>query len=282
MQLAFRESNQKWHDRRISVVAGFVDCMPGELPAEGMVQLLVRSGGSDQVLDLGAPEILPWPDRQYDPNYLGYGMGSFVTQSIWRFPENQNVLQLYCREVRMQSRELLGQVYAVEGLVVTATQEPDYEAISIFKGGKRGLQYVGRLGHEVRPDWNIPPMVNQTMGESLAAFFRMPLWGFGQEPVGMVNTMHPKVCDLYDLYHYGPKDAQDERIEDFMRQAGLAQSPLGQEFSSVVKELQKAHPGYLEGRRSATPETRSEMDVFSWRMSVAVKKVLDANEDPSP
>lgn len=273
MQLAFRATSHKIGERQVSMVAGFVSAMPGQLPAEGIAEMGVLDGTPEGITELGPIRHIYFPSREHDPNYLSYGMGSFVTQRFWDIPARGQVLQLYCREVRMPSDHLLGQVYAVESLIALSEKmAPAYDLISVFAQHREGFSMSGALGREIHPDWDIPPLVEATRGNSLAAFFRMPLWGFGDEPVGLVATMHPKVCDAYDRYRWGPETDRKPELVALIRDAGL-DWPKQTDYLTAISSIRGKYPGFLENRSSAGVQTKADDLLMSQRFREAIEQL---------
>ena len=177
-------------------------------------------------------------------------------------------------------------VFAVEGLASTpAAMRLDTDSIWVFRRneGSTGLTGVGRLGAEVNPDWQIPPMVEATRGRQLSQFYGMPLWGWGTEPVGIPATMHLHMCDLLDRWNRLDEAGReaDPELTRQMRVWGLDASLRDEQFGRVLDHIRESHPEYFENRSCSQPRTAAEERAANAIMREAISAVL-SEDAPRP
>lgn len=280
MQVAFRAASEKSHGRNTYMVAGVLaHPLVSQLRPETIAAMSVIGSSTIEAVRF---EAAYRPDEHNKLDLAASGLGSLVTRRMWELPRVGDVLQIFLRDTLIEPPVDDHEVYAFSGLlVVDPDMVVDCDAIYCFDGAAGTLAYAGKLGVDIRPEWGSPGMVERTRGCQLDSFLHEPLWGFGDEAVGLRSTMRLDVNSLVDRHSMlwileTPTPQQAREVEELERQLhpqGLGRGFRDDNFKAAMKVYHQRFPD-LVTRSSSTPVTRSLIAEFDEAMRAAIAESI--------
>jgi hypothetical protein len=189
--MCFRQSSERPNGRYSWMVAGVATATPGLIREETMMVLTPRPGGEMVVTGRNIDPV----QHHHSDLLAGTPIGQMVTQRMWFLPAADDVVELFFRRARLPVGE--GDGFIFSGIAMSTDPDRyDPRRIACFSGTPgQSFALDGYLGEDVNSAWDIPDMVEGTRGESHGAQLSMPLWGFGETPVGIPGHMHLDLLD---------------------------------------------------------------------------------------
>lgn len=282
IQLAFRETGQKTSYGEVYMAYGFVRARGGVFDIERVAHFGIRQDGRGAIVEIGLTGVSSNLDID-DNHRLSCGLDSLLTATNW--PLSVSGLSLFMRETRLDPIDPCHQVLGVVGFV-TSFPMPllvDQDAIHAFSGPSMAF---ARPDLERRPERG---MVELSRGMKPDQVLRQPLWGFGENPVGLRATLELGICDLLDrqreLSRSDPRSEMDEAelvtITSELRSYGLpGPGSTDVTFQKAMQWLAENHPHLLTAR-SGDPADREAIEEYGAAMKSAVIAVT-TNTAPSP
>ncbi|MDW9481154.1 hypothetical protein GOB57_21140 [Sinorhizobium meliloti] len=289
-QIAFRETREALAEHDLWIASGLVEAdEPFALRSEEKFTSVRMEFAAD-----GAPLLALFTNNVYAPTYAGEPLDvdlkdsdieSLLKKQIDRVtPGPFSNAELFMRRTRIEATDSGRVVLAFSGLV--GYKPPTrIDCDTVFQLGSIApevapesfLRYEGRVGTDIRPDWGHPSMIASTKGFSATAFLRLPVWGFGEEPIRVGSTMHLDVQDMMSRHralHFAVRTPSEEaeyaKLSTFMRRAGLNDFGRHPDFEEAMQKLM--HAGYAA--EDGTPLTRSELSARSDYMSKVVQELV--------
>lgn len=291
IQIAFRETRDSVEGHNLWMAMGLVE-MDKALALrsdEMFTSVRLEFTGDD------TPLLALFTNNIYPPSHAGHplqkddlkqmGVESILKEQLDRVtPGAFSNAELFMRRTRVKATEDGRVVLAFSGL---AGYRPPtrVDCDSVYQlgsgspevGPEAFLKYEGRVGTDINPGWGHPSMIASTAGYSASAFLRMPVWGFGEEPVRVGSTMHLDTQDMMSRHralHFSDRTAAEEaeyaRLSMIMKRAGLNDFGRHPDFEEAMRKLLDA--GFPS--EDSTPLTRSELSARSDYMSDIVRGLV--------
>lgn len=198
------------------------------------------------------------------PDYASDDVSSFATKHVWLTPRKPGDCEMFLRRTRMSPSSGGLEVMAFTAMAaVHRDARVDDQAVMQYRfDGDDTFLFEGRVGEDLKPEWGAPDMKARTAGNSLMAFLREPVWGFGTEPMSLPSSMRLDFLDRLDEYRelelQAARTEEGEnrlrRLEPEMRSQGMAlRDEDYREFLDVMRVRGEIQP-------ASQPMTRAECE----------------------
>lgn len=290
IQIAFRETRESAEGHALWMAMGLVEMNKAlaRRSEEKFTSVRMEFTGD------GTPLLALFTNNIYPPSHAGrplqddlkqMDIESLLKQQLDRvIPGAFSNAELFMRRTRVKATGDDRVVMAVSGLLgYRPPTRVDCDSVYQLGSGapeigpEAFLKYEGRVGTDINPGWGHPAMVASTAGYSASAFLRMPVWGFGEEPVRVGSTMHLDIQEMMSRHralHFSDRTAAEEveyaRLSTTMTRAGLNDFGRHPDFEEAMRKLMEAGFPPDDG----TPLTRSELSARSDYMSEIVKNLM--------
>lgn len=290
IQIAFRETRESVEGHALWMAMGLVemDKMLALRSEEKFTSVRMEFKGD------GTPLLALFTNNIYAPSHAGrpipddlkqVEIESLLRQQLDRVPPGAfSNAELFMRRTRVKATADDRVVMAVSGLVgYRPLTRVDCDSVHQLGSGapevgpEAFLKFEGRVGTDINPGWGHPSLIASTAGYSASAFLKMPVWGFGEEPVRVGSTMHLVTLDMmsrHRVLHFSDRTAAEEAeyagLSKIMRHAGLNDFGRNPDFEEAMRKLMEAGFPSEDG----TPLTRSEHSARSDYMSGIVKELV--------
>jgi hypothetical protein len=267
-QLWFRETNAETNGRKAVIMAGFVEAPVGAVLDWSVSPLLPTPSKTGKGLDDLIPmELHHTPADELFREQIQYGAeaNSYVTQQ-WPLPSHRDTGIALYRRTNMPASKTTREVHAVVGLLAWPKADLDYTKIHVFEEVRRkhGAQFKGYLGHEVRPDFDVPDMEMSARGETVDQVMKMPIWGFSDEALsyeeGFMADYLRQALSAATLAVANGQEIEDlpQDLHDILRPAGLLPGGPGgdEEYFAYLRAMYQEDPTHFE--RTYLPKTAAE------------------------
>lgn len=289
VQLAFRNTVEVWHDHAMLMTSGIceVDAATAGRYAENFVSTRIEFAADGHPIcllttnNIYAPKAGFWQPEPLETTEIE----SYLTAQLDRIiPGPFSNAELLMRRTLIEPSAPGNVVMAFSGLVgVHPVITPDCDhvhelATDARTGVENFMRYVGRLGYDLRPEWDIPALIEATRGKNMQAFLRLPIWGFSERPVGLRSTLPIETLDKLDRYRdldmAGPGNRDNDefsRLRLLARETGHDNTDRYPMFKAMISILhaEDALP------RSAKPMTDLELGEHEERIYSIVGKLME-------
>lgn len=289
-QLWFRETRETMGDRQAIIMAGFAEAHVGSIMDWSVSPLLPTPSASGMGIDDLVPTPLQhMPAGELFPELIQAGSGAdSYLRSDWPMPSSRNSGIALYRRTNLPASKPWNEVHAVVGILAWPGAAVDFTKIHVFeaKGADQPARFAGHLGHEVRPDFEVPDMVEATRGNPVGNVLELPVWGFGDEALSYRQRFISE--HLLDAMAFATKEvASGSSIEDLPKDVTDLLRPQrllpdrDPQYISFLRELYNGRPDILEDRYR--PLNAREVLDREEAGRMAVRRSLEADEaDQAP
>jgi hypothetical protein len=230
-QFWFRETNAEFNERKAVIMAGFVEAPVGAVMDWSVSPLLPTPSKSGTGLDGVLPmqyHHQPAMELFRDEIECGAMADSYLTRP-WPIPTHREAGIALYRRTNMPAYHPSREVHAVIGLLAWPGADLDYTKIHVFEEDRihDEATFKGHLGHDVRPDFDVPDMVTAARGNTVSQVMQMPIWGFSDEALsyeeGLMADHLREALSAATLAVASGQEIEDlpQDIHDILQPAGL-------------------------------------------------------------
>ncbi|NDV50145.1 hypothetical protein [Salipiger sp. PrR003] len=284
-QLFFRETGETFGDNKVHSFGGIFEAPKGAYDAQAVYQVAPqrgRDGGLSGFVVL--PDKIPFENIKtpwgYSPLHDPQSASSvdyLLTSPIWPLSQVFNLGALQLRKIDIPSADPENEVFGIFGILAASDITPDYDSISVFEGPHEYAGFMdlqGRLGHEVLPERNIPPMVEHMRGDNFSALWRKPLWGFSDEPYMIPSFACEEEVNAWKeiAKRLASGDAPEDIPEEIWKWRSAGQTD--EVFVAALTYLHEQYPDHID--TAYVPKTAAQSEEIEQRMSEAISHVLSS------
>ena len=287
-QLFFRETNTETSGRKAVIMAGLVEAPVGAVMDWSVSPLLPLPSKTGKGLD----EVLPMqlhhtPAAELFSDLIGCGAAadSYLTSRTWPLPQHMETGVALYRRTNVPSSSPNRAVFAVVGVLAWPNADLDYTKIHVFEeeGLNGGATFKGYLGHDIRPDFEVPDMVEAARGQTVGQVMQTPIWGFAKEAVSyeeglMADHLQRAVSSATLTLARGGEIKEDllDDTYDALQAAGLL--PDGyypdEEYNAYLRVMYQLDPDHFA--RQFESKTAQEKINTSKLVREAINQVSNA------